>query len=45
LGEVVDEILAAARAGQTVDVAKWTAARRLAAGRHEAVKGGTPDAA
>jgi excisionase family DNA binding protein len=45
LCEVVDEILAAARAGQTVDVAKWTAARRLAAGRHEAVKGGAPDAA
>ena len=41
LREVVDEILAAARAGQTVDVAKWAAARRAAPGR----QGGGADAA
>jgi hypothetical protein len=28
LGEVVEEIIAAARAGEMVDVAEWTAARR-----------------
>jgi excisionase family DNA binding protein len=41
LREVIDQILAAARAGQTVDVAKWAAPHHAAQGRG----GGGEDAA
>jgi excisionase family DNA binding protein len=41
LREVIDQILAAARAGQTVDVARWAAGRHTARGR----EGGGQDAA